>query len=112
MKESRMAVVGNWSWWTRSYAFDDTIDWTHDVEMAPSSVLCQTYLSEVGASGAVTGVVAWRIRDPETGVDALHHSISEPEAILGADNCDSVTFWFRTVGGSIGAAGFNILFWE
>jgi hypothetical protein len=117
-----MPIVGSWSWWHEDALSGVVHEWTHDVEFAPASIQCLTSLSQFGfdSSGEVySGVVRYRTRDPTTGVDTTHTDYSTWPSALYAENCDSVTLWFRLEGGSgevndnvWGRANFNIFFWD
>lgn len=106
-------------WAQNTYA-----DWSHDFEIAPSSVYCSSQLASYsgGLAGADTGFSQYRVRNPDTGVDTVVSlgGTSSPELVglvpaFYADNCDSVTFWFHVEDGDgdgvIAMALFNVFFW-
>jgi hypothetical protein len=103
---------------------NDTADWSHDVELAPSSVLCTANLSSLeiyNAGAANAGIVQYRTRDPNTGIDTVHDlpGVSSPVLVgltpaIYDDNVDSITFYvdLESASGDVYTmALFNILFW-
>jgi hypothetical protein len=119
-----MAIVSYYGQYHHAWVTNNYADWSHDVEMPPSSVLCTSQLASysAGLAGADTGFSQYSVRNPDTGVDAVVSlgGTSSPELVglipaFSADNCDSVTFWFHVEDGDgngvIAMALFNIFYW-
>jgi len=118
--------AGHYNWVHGWCQGDDVGDWSHDVEFAPASVWCWANLSSLSIynnAAANAGIVQYRTRDPNTGVDTVHNlpGVSSPvlvgltPAIGITNNVDSVTFYFDLESASgaevYAIAVFNILFW-
>lgn len=119
-----MALVGCWYQYVHGWATNSSADWSHDVEIAPSAVLCTGGLSSYGNSqysGADTGIVQYTTRDPNSGVDSVHDLGGQSSPVLQGlapaffdYNVDSVTFWFHVEDadeGVVAMALFQLLTW-
>ncbi len=123
-----MDVESCWFQFIHGWATNATADWSHDVEFAPSPVLCTSCLSSYSNASnccANTGIIGYTTKDPRTGAETPHlfPGINSPVLVglvpvIADTNVIAVSFYFDVedasnwVGGVIAMALFQIFFWE
>jgi hypothetical protein len=123
-----MGVDSCWFQNVHGWATNETADWSHDVEFAPSVALCTSGLSSysnASNSSANTGIIGYTTQDPHTGAETPHlfPGISSPELVglvpaIADFNVVQVSFYFDVedasggYGGVIAMALFQIFFWS
>jgi hypothetical protein len=119
-----MAIESCWFQGVHGWATNSTGDWSHDVEFAPSTVLCTAGLASYANSeysAANAGITLYATKNPETGVAAVNFlpGVASPELVgltpaIFDHNVTGVVFYFDVEDadeGVIAMALFQIFFW-
>lgn len=120
-----MAIESFWFDCVNGYAENSTGYWTHDVEIAPSTVSGMASLAsfETSDGGAFAGFSQYRTRNLQTGIDSVHAlgNTNSPDSVgqgvapeFFDQNVDSVTLWYEIWDGNnytYAYASWNLFFW-
>lgn len=123
-----MGIDSCWFQNVHGWATNETADWSHDLEFAPSTVLCTSSLasySNASNSAANAGIIAYTTKDPDTGAETPHlfPGIASPilvglVPVIADSNVVGVSFYLDVEDASGGYSGvitmavFQILFWS